>query len=76
MITKVNHTLQINVLLKINSNMEKLTLNPNQKKSFEDALQLAYKAGEQNATFLANSMYQLVRPPSELLDEIIKNHIN
>lgn len=56
--------------------MEKLELNSEQKKLFLNALQEAYDAGQQNATFLANSMYQLVTPPKEVIEKLTTKYIN
>ncbi len=51
--------------------MDKLKLTPEQKVIFHKALLAAYEGGSQDATFLANSMYQLVETSSKILPRVM-----
>ena len=45
-----------------------------QKVIFQEALIDAYKAGSQNATFLANSVYELTEDQSVSLEKVTKKY--
>lgn len=56
--------------------MEKLQLTEEQRAIFKMALNEAYDKGSQDATFLANSMYQLVETAGKCIPKIIEKFSN
>jgi len=56
--------------------MEKLNLTDPEKQLFTDALHEAYQKGSQDATFLANNLYQLVETASKCVPVIVEKYTN
>ena len=54
--------------------MNKLKLTSEQQVIFQEALREAYKAGNQDSTFLFNGMFELIKGEVEALKKVTENY--